>query len=213
MATLGRFGPITRFILYCLFLLWSILLLVLCIARLAYTDRRRNEPSLNGGAPFYDPSVVELLVCAFLGIVFSQLMIRYLWAKRTHPIFSKNWFEVCSLGTLWLLWLSGAGAASTVWPDLSWCIQYSPCVVLQVLMAWAWLGWITLSLLLFPTLWFVVPRRAWHEECIDTWGRGDLGNDMQRIRSLTRGNSVPPAVPPKLSEERGKSRGVNDDMA
>jgi hypothetical protein len=83
-------GGLIRICLYLAFLLWSILLFFLCIARLNYTDHRRNEASLNGGNPFYgkfilfrkemgslldiDPSVVELLVCAMLGIAFSVFM-------------------------------------------------------------------------------------------------------------------------------------------
>lgn len=87
---LEQHGGVIRISLYITFLLWSILLFILCVARLNYTDHRRNETSLNGGNPFYgkvvlfrkgidsllhiDPSVVELLVSAMLGIAFSVFM-------------------------------------------------------------------------------------------------------------------------------------------
>lgn len=159
-STFERFGAVTRLGLYLAFILWSILLFFLCIARINYTDHRRNEPSLNGGAPFYDPSVVELLVCSMLGMAFGGIMLRNLWFRKSHSFLSTNTFEIVGLAVLWLLWLGGAAAASTVWPDLSWCVQYQPCVVLQVLMAWAWLGWITLTLLLFPTTFLVLDRKS-----------------------------------------------------
>lgn len=74
------------------------------------------------------------------------------------------------IGFLWLMWVGGAGAASvseislfilslmltrgthyfvikTVWPDLSWCVQFSQCRILQTMMGFAWLAWICVTLL------------------------------------------------------------------
>jgi hypothetical protein len=59
--------------------------------------------------------------------------------------------------------------AQNVWPDLSWCTEYSPCQILQVLMGWAWLGWLCLTFLFIPTLWIVAAARNWDNNCFDTW--------------------------------------------
>lgn len=86
-----RYGGLIRIILYFVFLLWATLLFFLCIARLNYTSNFRDEPSLNGGLPFYgafsvvllsnatseysiDPCVVELLVAAITGMAFAIFM-------------------------------------------------------------------------------------------------------------------------------------------
>jgi hypothetical protein len=93
---LEKYGGLTRFILYLALSIWSAALFAFCVIRLVYTETPRNEPSLNGGQPFYgtlipylstrsglwsdianillDPVVVELLASAFLSECFSLLV-------------------------------------------------------------------------------------------------------------------------------------------
>ena len=46
-------APLIRLVLYFLLGLWSSLLFIFCVARLAYTLTPRSERSLMGGLPFY----------------------------------------------------------------------------------------------------------------------------------------------------------------
>ncbi|PVF99203.1 hypothetical protein CPB86DRAFT_315518 [Serendipita vermifera] len=202
-----KYGGLVRFILYCAFFLWSFLLFIFCIVRLSYTTRWRGEPSLNGGAPFYDPCVVELLVSSILGGGFAILMLLFLYNRNKSDPLTKIWFEVVCLALLWLLWLGGAAAASTVWPDLSWCIRYSPCVILQVLMAWAWLGWITLTLLFFPTIFLAFRNRSWQHDHHDVWGHRTFNSGKGiNMDNMFKSEDAPPSVPSKTGLERGKGR-------
>jgi len=171
-----RHAPLIRLVLYFLLGLWSSFLFLFCVARLAYTLTPRSERSLMGGLPFYDPSVVELLVCSVLGLGSSIFMFITLRSRKKSEYSSRNWFEVSLLFLLWMLWLGGASAASTVWPDLSWCTVYSPCQVLQALMGWAWLGWLSLTFLFIPTLWIVAAARNWDDNFFDTWNYDHSAN-------------------------------------
>jgi len=163
-------APLIRLVLYFLLGLWSLLLFIFCIIRLAYTLTPRTEKSLMGGLPFYDPSVVELLVCSVLGLGFSIFMFTTIRFRKEADYTSRNWFELGFLFVLWMLWLSGGAAATMVWPDLSWCVKFAPCRILQALMGWAWLGWLCITALYLPTLWIVAATQNWDENFFDTWG-------------------------------------------
>jgi len=163
-------APLIRLVLYFLLGLWSLFLFIFCAVRLAYTSTPRSEKSLMDGLPFYDPSVVELLISSVFGFGFSIFMFTTIRSRKESEYSSRNWFEVSFLFLLWMLWLGGAGAASNVWPDLSWCIAFSPCQVLQALMGWAWLGWLCVTFLFIPTLWVVAAARNWDDNFFDTWG-------------------------------------------
>jgi len=162
-------APLIRLVLYLLLGLWSFFLFIFCVVRLAYTLTPRAKGDLMNGLPFYDGSVVELLVSSILGFGFSIFMCTTIRSRKTSGYSSRNWFEVSFLFLLWMLWLGGASAASAVWPDLSWCIMFSPCRVLQALMGWAWLGWLCLTFLFLPTLWIVAAARNWDDNFFDTW--------------------------------------------
>jgi len=162
-------APLIRLVLYFLLGLWSSLLFLFCVARLAYTLTPRSERSPIDWLPFYDPSVVELLVCSVLGFGFSIFMFITLRSRQETEYTSRNSFEVSFLFLLWMLWLGGASAASTAWSDLSSCAVYSSCQTLQALMGWAWLGWLCLTFLFIPTLWVVGAARNWHDNFFDTW--------------------------------------------
>jgi len=196
-------APVIRLVLYSLLGLWSSLLFIFCVLRSAYTLTPRSERSLMDGLPFYDPSVVELLVCSLLGFGFSLFMFTTIRSRQKSVYTSCNWFEVSFLFLLWMLWLGGASAASATWSDLSWCTMYSSCQVLQALMGWAWLGWLCLTLLFIPTLWIVAAARNWDDNFFDTWGYGRSANfhtrgGNHRIPDNGTSNKVPsvPVQPP-----------------
>ncbi|KAF8597111.1 hypothetical protein BDV93DRAFT_527675 [Ceratobasidium sp. AG-I] len=145
--------PDIRLGLYAILLACSVILFSLTIARVSYTSHTRSERSLNSGQPFYDPSVVELLVSALLTLFFAPFMIYVTRTRRIEPTIA---IELGALFVLWLLWVGGAAAAVTVWPDLSFCVSFAACRLLQALMGFAWLGWIALTMLLLIGLGLVL---------------------------------------------------------
>jgi hypothetical protein len=57
----------------------------------------------------------------------------------------------------------------SIWPNLNFCVQFSTCQVLQAMMAWAWLGWITITLLLFISLFYALKTRRWYAQIPQAW--------------------------------------------
>lgn len=57
----------------------------------------------------------------------------------------------------------------SLWPNLNFCVQFSTCRVLQAMMGWAWLAWITVSLLLGTSLFFAVRSKAWNIQLPEAW--------------------------------------------
>jgi len=163
------FGLI-RMGLYGFWALCALLLFCLCCARLSYTDHTRNETSLFDGQPFYDPSIVELLISSMFALAFIPTILFLIRTRSRHPILGRAWFEIAGLSLLWLFWIGGAGAATNVWPDLSWCGD-GQCHLLQAIMAFAWLGWITITALLIGSLVFLFRSRGWNDDLWETWGR------------------------------------------
>ncbi|PVF99948.1 hypothetical protein CPB86DRAFT_682614, partial [Serendipita vermifera] len=155
---------------YVLLMFWSLMLLIFAVARLVYTLRPRGDRFLNNGRPFYEPTIVELLICAVLGMIFGAMMVFTLRTHRGMGPLSKNGFETAVLAILWFLWVGGAGSATTTWPDLNFCIQFSTCRVLQAMMAWAWLGWITITLILLTSIAFAWRNDwDWHKQAYRAW--------------------------------------------
>jgi hypothetical protein len=71
-------------------------------------------------------------------------------------------------------------------------------------MAWAWLGWITLTLLLFPTLFLAVRSRSWQQDHFDVWGHRTF-NSGQGINMNPFKGQEPPAVPSKTNLGKGRA--------
>ncbi|KAH9843629.1 uncharacterized protein C8Q71DRAFT_864417 [Rhodofomes roseus] len=136
-----------RIPLYCVLWLFSFILLALAIARLNYTLHLPKGDPLNHGADFYDPVVVELLVDSFLAFAFVPFVFNFLDRFLNHKI-SKAVVEVIALAILWLLWLIGCGIATSIWPNLTFCYNFTTCRVLAAMTAFAWLGWLTICALL-----------------------------------------------------------------
>ena len=82
---------------------------------------------------------------------FSRLYIIH--AQREYRILSKAWQEFLVLAILWLFFIVGAGVATHIWPNLpSFCSQFAACRLLDAMLAFAWLSWITITFLLFEAL-------------------------------------------------------------
>jgi len=94
--------------------------------------------------------------------------------RYEHSIVSRTWFEVAGLTFLWFFWLGGTAAATDDWPAdlLARCTRFSQCRELQALLAFAWLGWITLSVLLAGTIYAAVTRRSWPDHTHGEWTGG-----------------------------------------
>ncbi|KAG9050617.1 hypothetical protein FS837_003716 [Tulasnella sp. UAMH 9824] len=134
-----------------------------------YTNHTRDEKSLFDGEPFYaDPSIVELLISSIFALIWIPVVLILIRKRSTHPIFARQWFELIVLFVLWMFWVGGAGAASTVWPSLSWC-NHPQCRLLEAIMAFAWLGWIINIILLSGSIIFTAKNRAWKDDLYETW--------------------------------------------
>jgi len=139
--------------MYGALILFSFLLFCLCCARLNYT-------SVKG---FYDPIIVELLVTSLLTIPWASYIIYCIYKRVETKYVSKFREEIIGLSVLWIFWIVGAADASAIWGTLSVCLHFSQCEVLSALMAFSWLGWITLSGILVLDTLFVVANKFWME--------------------------------------------------
>ena len=65
----------------------------------------------------------------------------------------------------------------SIWPDLSFCSEFSACRVLTAMMAFAWLGWITLTVLaVFAILTATNKLRPNPEPMMVEWAGVERGN-------------------------------------
>lgn len=175
-----------RYGAYASLFLWTVLLIILCIVRLNYTSTRRTEKSLNDGNPFYDPSVAELLFTSLVTVIWVPCLLICVRRKAEHVFLTRVWLETAMLGFMWIFWLSGAAAASTVWPNLSFCIQFWQCRELQALMAFAWLGWISLTVLAIATVFLCVTTSSlpnWEAHVHVEWAGWTSGERMAGAQS------------------------------
>ncbi|KAF8520003.1 hypothetical protein BU17DRAFT_65648 [Hysterangium stoloniferum] len=164
-----------RFYLYWFFFLWSILLFALSASRISYTENIPPGDPLNDGIDFFDPSVVALLVSSVLALIFAPSMIFILNTQWTHRYLSVVWVEVIAAFVLWIVWLGSTASATNVWPDLSFCIQWRACTNLQAMIAFAWLGWLSLSVLILVTAVSASRAGAWKDNCHGAWADFPLG--------------------------------------
>jgi len=163
-----------RFYLYCFFFLWTILLFALTASRLSYTENIPPGDPLNDGIDFFDPSVVALLVSSIVALMFAPFMIYTLQTQWTHRYLSVVYVEIIAAFFLWILWLGSTAAATDVWPDLSFCIQYRACTNLQAMIAFAWLGWLSLSAIILITAVFASRAGGWRDNCHGAWADAPL---------------------------------------
>jgi len=199
--------------LYYALILWSFLLFCLSAARINYTTHLSHSDPLNGGRPFTDPSVAELLFTSIITLLFAPSLVAIIHRGVEHEFLSKTWFEVAGLFVLWLFWLGGTAAATDVWPAslLASCAFFEQCARLQALLAFAWLGWLTLSALFAAEAWLAVKEEAWFEHTHAEWSRQKMVLPMREALGRARGGGVHQAQasgsgpPPPPKETAGEA--------
>ncbi|KJA26573.1 hypothetical protein HYPSUDRAFT_63831 [Hypholoma sublateritium FD-334 SS-4] len=155
--------------LYAALVFWSFVLFCLSAARLGYTTHLPRGDPLNNGHSFYDPIVVEILFTTLITIPWAVVMIMSIHKRWEHPVYSTFVAEIVGLSVLWVFWIVGAGGATHPWGALGFCQQFNACRVLSALVAFAWLGWLTLSLLLAFSLLFSIANKAAREPLHGRW--------------------------------------------
>jgi len=151
--------------------LFSLVLFGLCAARLYYTTHLPPYDPLNGGTSFYDPIVAELIFASLLTMLWSPTIAHAVHTRHEYHrryLFSFL-FELVGLGFFFVLWLVGAGVATSFWGDLRFCHQYKACRLLTALVAFAWMGWIVIVILLLISIMFAVSNNAFHEPLHGRW--------------------------------------------
>ncbi|EJC97817.1 uncharacterized protein FOMMEDRAFT_143374 [Fomitiporia mediterranea MF3/22] len=166
--------PMIRGFLYIVLWLFSAVLLGLTATRIHYTTHLPPGDPLNQGRHFYDPIVAELMACAILALLWAPLVAHMIHGRREYRYLSKVWHELLGLFVLWVLWLVGAAIATHIWPNLpAFCSQFQACRVLTAMLAFAWMGWIMLCLLMLTTLLYAVTNSSWHEPAHGHWVRNN----------------------------------------
>jgi len=150
-----------RFVLYCVLALFSFILLWITVGRVAYTEHLSHGDPLDEGIDFYDPVVVELMATSILLIGVSAYFAFTIHRRLEMRYISRIWFEVAVLSVLWLLLIVGAGIATSIWPNLNFCVSFNACRVLQAMLAFAWLSWIVLTALIIISLVYAFRFRGW----------------------------------------------------
>ncbi|KAF8815244.1 hypothetical protein BYT27DRAFT_6734815 [Phlegmacium glaucopus] len=155
--------------MYGLLAFFSVLVLGLSAARLQYTTHLPKGDPLNSGKPFHDPIVAELLFTMILTIPWCTFVIYSIYKRYENPYLSTFLGEVIGLSVLWLFWIVGAAIASTMWGNLGWCQQFEPCRIISALIAFSWLGWLVLSLLLGFSLLFSFANKGFMDPLHGRW--------------------------------------------
>ncbi|KAL6307319.1 hypothetical protein BKA93DRAFT_727798, partial [Sparassis latifolia] len=138
----------------------SAVLLGLTAARLYYTTHLPAFDPLNQGVDFYDPIVAELLFSSILTLFWATWVIHVVVRNFEWGLAVSFASELLGLSVVFVLWLVGAAIATNMWGDLHWCWIYQPCRLLTALVAFAWIGWITILVLLVLSTLFVTVNRA-----------------------------------------------------
>lgn len=109
--------------------------------------------------------------------------IHAIYTRRDHLVIHTFAAESIALFVLFMMWLVGTGIATvrpflfmsllctyadaetfqSMWGNLGWCHQYSPCRLLSALVGIAWTGWVVLVFLLGSSLMHSLVNRAWTE--------------------------------------------------
>ncbi|KAF9450764.1 hypothetical protein P691DRAFT_725466 [Macrolepiota fuliginosa MF-IS2] len=151
--------PPIRLGLYAVLTIFAFILMCISAARLHFTT----------GVGFYDPIVAELLFTALITISWSIFVVLAMFKRFEFGFVTTFLGEIVALAILWLFWLVGAAVASSIWGDLSFCQQLSQCRLLTAMLAFAWLGWITLTALLVVTVLFSIANSALWQPLHGRW--------------------------------------------
>jgi len=161
---------LSRTWLYVALILFSGTLVGLTGFRLKYTLHLPPSDPLNHGKRFYDRIVAELFATSVFTLFWSLHMIHTITrGVESGGFLVRTAFELFFLFVLWVLYLVGAAIATTLWGDLSFCWQYEACRLLTALVAFAWIGWITISVLYINTFIFAFTRKAWTKPSHGYW--------------------------------------------
>jgi len=146
--------------LYVALLAFSFILFVLSCARINYTLHLARTDPLNGGRPFYDPVIPELIATTLITMAWSIIMLVLFFINPSNiRLLRRYGEELIGLVILWFLWIGGAASASTIWGTLSFCQEFQTCQILSALEAFAWFGWLTLIALIVSSIVAVVRSR------------------------------------------------------
>ncbi|KZT21816.1 hypothetical protein NEOLEDRAFT_1181362 [Neolentinus lepideus HHB14362 ss-1] len=158
-----------RVALYSWLWVFSAVLLGLTAWRLYYTTHIPLGDPLNSGVDFYDPIVAELLATSILTLIWSSYIIHVISGVYERRLISRFRGELIGLLVLFVLWLVGAAIATTYWGNLHWCWIYRPCRILTALLAFAWIGWITIFFIFVYTLLFALSNNVVMEPLHARW--------------------------------------------
>lgn len=158
-------------------LLASFSFLVLCLSgvRLQYTT---HLPT-----PFYDPVIVEILFTMLLSIPWCIFMMYSIYKRYENPYLSTFLGEIIGLFVLWLFWIVGTAIASSMWGnDVEWCQTLEACRIISALLAFSWLGWLVLSMLLGFSLLFSFANKGFMDPLHGRWNpRASHYPDVVRV--------------------------------
>ncbi|KZS88840.1 hypothetical protein SISNIDRAFT_530597 [Sistotremastrum niveocremeum HHB9708] len=156
---LGVHTPVFRAWMYVALTFLSFMLFALSAARITYTTHLAPSDPLNNGHPFTDPIVILLLITSLFLLLLSPLWVWVLW-KRVGGWYARVWTEGCVFGVVWFLLLVGMAISTSIWPNLTFCATQVPCAVLQSMIAFAWLAWILLSVIIGSIMMGIISARA-----------------------------------------------------
>lgn len=152
-----------RIVLYVILWLFSAVLLGLTAARIHYTTHIPLGDPLNDGNDFYDPIIAELLATSALTVLWVPWVVHVITRTYDYGLVSTFLGETVGLFILFVMWLVGAAIATSIWGDLSWCHQYLPCRVLTTIVAFSWMGFIVIFVLLLVNLMFSIANNAFRQ--------------------------------------------------
>jgi len=132
-------------------------------------DQDQLNDVLRSGVDFYDPIVAELLATSILTLIWSSYIIHVISGVYERRLISRFRGELIGLLVLFVLWLVGAAIATSYWGNLHWCWIYRPCRILTALLAFAWIGWITIFFIFVYTLLFALSNNVVMEPLHARW--------------------------------------------
>ncbi|EKM49041.1 uncharacterized protein PHACADRAFT_265891 [Phanerochaete carnosa HHB-10118-sp] len=147
----------------CLLWLFAAVTLGLSAARIHYTLHIPPGDPLNRGVDFYDPIVAELLATSAITVLWVPWVVSIITRTYDYGIVSTFLSETIGLFILFVLWLVGAAIATSSWGNLAWCHIYLPCRVLTALVAFAWMSFIMVFVLLIISVMFSIANRAFKQ--------------------------------------------------
>ena len=115
-----------------------------------------------------------------------------IYKRYENPYLSTFLGEIIALSILWLFWIVGTATASvsdsfgcwftsaqflthttthpqSMWGNIEWCQTMEACRVLSALLAFSWLGWLVLSLLLGFSLLFSFANKGFMDPLHGRW--------------------------------------------